>query len=264
MTPPKKKYYQISSLQKGLKILELLIAEKELTVSRVAEILGINRAGSHRFLATLRDLGYVEKNAEGRYQATLKILELGMKVADRFEIRSVARPYMQELSDAFNETVNLGLWNGRGILHLDKIDSREILRMDTPLGSTAPAYCTALGKVILAYLPAGDQDDFLAREKLQPLGPNTITSKEKLKKELKKIRKKGFAVDNEELAAGLRCVAAAVFNHTGQAHYAISVSGPSMRLKNQRIEKIQRVIREICSKLSHRLGDPGDHDKEGL
>lgn len=264
MTPLKKKYYQIGSLQKGLKILELLIAEKELTVTGVAEILGINRAGSHRFLATLRDLGYVEKNAEGRYQATLKILELGMKVADRFEIRSVARPYMQELSDAFNETVNLGFWNGRGILHLDKIDSREILRMDTPLGSTAPSYCTALGKAILAHIPEGDLDEYLAKEKLKPQGPNTITSKKRLKAELKKIRKKGFAVDNEELAAGLRCIAVPVFNHTGQAHYAISVSGPAMRLKNHRIEQIQRSIRKVCSKLSHRLGDPGDHDKEGL
>ena len=105
-----KKYFQIASLEKGVKILELLAVHEELTVSKVAELMDLNRAGSHRFLATLRELGWVEKNEQGRYQLTFRILELGMAVANRFEIRQVARPFMQTLSTASRETVRRSWW----------------------------------------------------------------------------------------------------------------------------------------------------------
>jgi DNA-binding IclR family transcriptional regulator len=250
------KYFFISSLAKGMKVLELIIDNEELSVSAVAQHLGLNRAGSHRFLSTLKDLGYVEKSEQNQYRATFKILGLAMKVANRFEIRRLALPFMQELSSAFRETVNLGFWDGKGILHLDKVESREILRMDTPIGSHAPAYCTALGKAILAHLPVYDLNIYLSTIKLKPQGPNTIASKKLLREEIEKIRQTGYAVDDEELAPGLRCVAAPVFDHTGRANYAISVSGPSMRMTNERIETIRPRLRNVCAKLSEQLGEP--------
>ena len=185
MKNTKKKYFHINSLEKGTKVLELLAEKGELSVTKVAEHLGLNRTGSHRFLATLRELGYVEKNQDNRYQLTFKMLELGMKMANRFEIRREARSYMQQLSIAFRETVNLGFRDGLEILHLDKIDSLEILRMDSPVGSRAPAYCTALGKASLAFLPKNELDALLNGVKLKSYGPNTITSKDKLRHELK-------------------------------------------------------------------------------
>jgi len=219
--------------------------------------LGLNRTGSHRFLATLRELGYVEKNQDGWYQLTFKILELGMKMANRFEIRRVARSYMQELSLAFRETVNLGFRDGLEILHLDKIDSLEILRMDSPVGSRAPAYCTALGKACLAFLPEKELDTLLNDVKLKPHGPNTITSKRKLRQELAKIRNQGYAIDDEELTYGLRCVAAPIFDHTGLPRYSISVAGPAMRLTEKRMQQIQKTVKKVCSELSRRIGEPG-------
>jgi DNA-binding IclR family transcriptional regulator len=254
MVVEKKKYYEITSLVKGIKILELLVAQPSLSVSEAAARLGINRAAAHRFLATLRDLGYAEKNEDNRYQSTVRILELGMKVAGRFEIRQEARRFMQELSAAFKETVNLGFWDGKAILHLDKIDSSEILRIDAPLGSKTPAFCTALGKAVLAHLPAEELDSYLDRTRLAPHGPNTIVSKEKLREQLKKIRRRGYAVDNEELARGLRCVAAPVFDHTGRARFALSISCPSLRLRKDAIGKMQLHIRDVCRRLSARLG----------
>jgi DNA-binding IclR family transcriptional regulator len=257
MMNPKKKYFHINSLEKGTKVLELLAEKGELSVTKVAEQLGLNRTGSHRFLATFRELGYVEKNQDGRYQLTFKILELGMKMANRFEIRREARPYMQELSLAFRETVNLGLRDGLEILHLDKIDSLEILRMDSPVGSRAPAYCTALGKANLAFLPQNELDDLLNGVKLKPHGPNTITSKKKLRQELEKIRNQGYAIDNEEMAYGLRCVAAPIFDHTGLPRYSISVAGPAMRFTEKRMQQVQKTVRKVCSELSRRIGEPG-------
>lgn len=253
-SPKKKKYYQITSLEKGIKILELLSEQKALTVSEVGVLLSIQRSAAHRFLATLRDLGYVEKKEDNRYQLTFRILELGEKVARRFEIKQEARKYMQVLSDTFKETVNLGYLDGREILHLDKIDSSEILRIDAPLWSKTPAYCTALGKAILAHLTKEELSDYLSRTRLIPHGPNTIISKKKLREELQKTFNRGYAVDNEELAHGLRCVAAPVFNHTGRVIYAISVSCPIMRLPEAEIEKVQLKIKEACRQLSSRLG----------
>jgi DNA-binding IclR family transcriptional regulator len=260
------KYFFISSLAKGIKVLELLGEKEKLTVSGVAKCLGFNRAGSHRFLATLQDLGYVEKNENNRYQLTSKILELGMKFASRFEIRQAARPYMEELSMAFKETVNLGLFDANEILHLDKIDSREILRIDSPVGSRAPAYCTALGKAILSVLPPKDLAIYLDKVKLRPHGPNTITFEKELRRELEQTLKRGFAIDKEELAVGLCCVAAPVFDHTGRAPYAISISAPAIRLTAERLDQIQMVIKAVCRKLSEKLGStiqekPTESDK---
>jgi DNA-binding IclR family transcriptional regulator len=254
MNNTKKKYFHINSLEKGTKVLELLAEKGDLSVTKVAEHLGFNRTGSHRFLSTLRELGYVEKNSENRYQLTFKILELGMKMADRFEIQREARPYMLQLSLAFRETVNLGLRDGLDILHLDKIDSLEILRMDSPVGSRAPAYCTALGKASLAFLPQNELDVLLNGAKLKPYGPNTITSTKRLKQELEKIRDQGYAIDDEELAYGLRCVAAPIFDHTGLPRYSMSVAGPAMRLTEKRMQQIQQSVRKVCRELSRRMG----------
>ncbi len=249
-----KQYFFISSLEKGLRILELLAEKQALTVSEAARYLDTNRAGSHRFLATLRELGYVEKDAQEHYHLTFRLVELGMKVVNRHEILRVVRPYLLELSTAFNETVNLGHFDGTDILHLDKIDSSEILRMDSEIGSRAPAYCTALGKAVLAHLAEEELEKYLKAVRLKAYGPNTITSRKGLREEMKRIRQRGYAVDDEELAPGLRCVSAPVFNHTDRAFYALSVSGPSMRMTPERIETIHPVVTRTCRRLSEKLG----------
>jgi DNA-binding IclR family transcriptional regulator len=258
MAEEEKKYFQIASLEKGIKVLELLAENQELTVTNVADQLGFNRASSHRFLATLRELGYVEKNSDSRYQLTFKVLELGMKVANRFEIRQVARPFMQELASLYNENINLGYWDGRAIVHLDKILSQEILRTDPGIGTIAPAYCTGLGKSILAFLPQEELDTYLDSTELLAFAPRTITTIEKLVTELEKTRAKGFSVDNEELSLGLRCVAAPVFDYSGYPQYALSVSGPTMRMSRKRMQQMQQDVKGVCSRLSTRLGKTGN------
>ena len=253
MAETEKKYYHIASLEKGIRVLELLAERQELTVTQTARELGLNRASSHRFLAHLCDLGYVEKSDDSRYRLSLKLLELGTKSADRFEIRRQARSSLQELFLAFRETVNLGYWTGLDVLHLDKIDSLDILRMDTPLGSRAPAYCTGLGKAILAHLPAEELESYLAYVELTPHGPNTILSKEDLHRELAETKQRGYALDDEELSPGLRCVAGPIFDHSGRARYALSVSGPTARLAPKNIDRVQQKVREVCDRLSVRL-----------
>jgi DNA-binding IclR family transcriptional regulator len=248
------KYFFIRSLAKGMHILELLSDNEALTVTQVAKMMNINRAGSHRFLSTLKELGYADKDDSSRYYLTSKVIELGMKVLDRFEIRKIARPFLQELSNKFNETINLGYFNGEEVLTIDKIDSTEILRMDAGIGGGEPAYCTSLGKAILAFLPDTQLEEYLREIELTPFTPNTVISKDKLKEELMHIKENGYSIDDEELSVGLRCIGAPLFDHSGQAVYAISISGPSIRMGSKRIEEMQRELKKICQSLSGKMG----------
>lgn len=252
-----KKYYQIASLEKGIKILELLAEHGELSVTETARLMNTNRAGSHRFISTLKDLGYVEKNnSNNKYQPTLKTMTLAMKVANRFEIRRMAKPYMHKLSMLYKETINLGLLKNSEIIHLDKIDSLEVLRMDSALGDKAPAYCTGLGKSILAFLPEHELEHYLETVEFQPLAPNTITDKKDFLKELSRVRQNRYAVDDEEMTIGLRCIAAPIFDHNRYPAYSISISGPSMRLTHRAVEEIKTDIVKTCDQLSKTMGMP--------
>ena len=250
------KYYTIASLEKGIKILELLVQHGELSISEAARMMDTNRAGSHRFISTLKDLGYVEKNENNKYQPTLKIMKLATKVANRFEIRRIARPYMHRLSMKYKETINLGFFKNREIIHLDKIDSLEVLRMDSALGDKAPAYCTALGKAILAFLPDHELANYLENIELKLLAPNTITDKDRFMSELSKIQRDGYAIDDEEMAMGLRCIAVPIFDHNTYPAYALSISGPSMRQTHRILESMKTDIMQVASELSTAMGNP--------
>jgi len=248
------KYFFIRSFAKGMNVLELLSDNEFLTVAQVARLMNINRASSHRFLSTLKELGYADKDDNSRYYLTSKVIELGMKVLDRFEIRKIARPFLQELSNKFNETINLGYFNGEEVLTIDKIDSTERLRMDAGIGGGEPAYCTSLGKAILAFLPDWQLEKYIQSTVLTPFTPNTVVSKDKLMAELELVRENGYAIDDEELSIGLRCVGAPLIDHSGQARYAISLSGPSIRMGSKKIEEMRRELKKICRDLSGKIG----------
>ena len=248
-----KKYYFISSLKKGIDVLELLAEHRELSVSQTAKALGYNRAGAHRFLSTLKELGYVDQTRNGNYELTFKILELGTKLASRFEIRKTALSFMQELSTKYHETINLGFLNGVDVVHLEKINSPEILRIDSEIGSRAPAQQTALGKAILAFLPEIDLETFWDNARWISATSKSIQSREQLMQELDKVRTRGYALDNEELCLGLRCIAVPIFDQTGHPRYSISISGPSPRMPARRIHEMEKDMLRIGRELSDSL-----------
>ena len=236
-----------------MQILELLSKKQGLTGSQVARVFNTNRSESYRFLSTFTEMGYVIKDDDGRYHLSYRVLELGMRVINSHEILRLVRPYMYELSLAFNETVNLGYFDGDAILHLDKIDSKEILRMDTPIGSRAPAFCSALGKAILAYLPTVDLNEYLNKTVIHANGPHSITSKKAFIKEIEKVRQRGYSIDDEEFAPGIRCISCPVFDPSAGRPYAISVSGPTIRMTYKKIQHIKPVILKVCQELSIKL-----------
>ena len=249
----KEQYFFLSTLARGLQIIELLAQEGELSVSEVARRLGLNRTSSHRYLATLKHEGYAKQNQDSKYNLTYKVFELGSRTLDLYTIREEAWPLMQKLALQYNETVNFACLDGTDVIHLDKAESAEILRIDSPLGSRAPAYCTALGKAILAFLPDDEIESYLENVSLDPSTPNTITDRKKLLLALAEVRKEGVAEDNEELAIGLRCVASPILNRHGYPKFAISISGISARMTPDRIVEMKANLRSTCESLSTHL-----------
>ncbi|MCF8108354.1 MAG: IclR family transcriptional regulator [Desulfohalobiaceae bacterium] len=251
-----KKYYQISTLQRGFEVLELLARKNSLKVSELARELGINRSAGHRFLATLEEMGYVDKTRDKRYYPTFKILQIGMQVANNVPLREVARPFLQEVASRFKENVSLGYWDGHRVVHLDKIESPEILRIDPSIGSIALGHCTALGKSIMAYLSLEEQEVYIRANGLKRFTDKTITTRGQLDEELARIRSQGYAVDDEELSVGLRCVASSAIDYTGHICFAISVAALQVNMPDERIQDIQKELKRICQSLSAKLGAP--------
>ena len=245
------KYYFVASLAKGLRILELLATHGDMSASRMAAHLSTSRAASHRFLTTLRDLGYVEKTEEGRFSLSFRVLDLGMKKLESFEIRHTVHPFMQEIALAFGETVNFGHWDGRAIVHLDKINSTEIFRLDVGMGAAAPAYCTGLGKAVLSFLDDSELDAYLESVELIAMSPKTITNPQKLKADIARIRKRGYAIDDEEYERGMRCIAAVVYGHSGAPIAALMLSGPSTRISISRLTDLAQQVQSAALDVSH-------------
>lgn len=257
MLNSKQKYYYIASLEKGIRVLELLAEHGALHVSQIASALGYNRAGAHRFVSTLKDLGYVQQTSEGRYELTFKILEVSTKLGSRFEIRKSASSFMRQLSATFHETINLGFLDQLEVVHLDKIDSPELLRPDPDIGSRAPAHQTALGKAILAFLPPEELNVFLEHVDWNPQTPKACSNPDDLLVQIQTIQTSGYAQDDEELCLGLRCLAVPIFDQNNYPRYAISISGPSLRMSAQRMDQMSRELIHAGQSLSKNLQQTG-------
>jgi DNA-binding IclR family transcriptional regulator len=252
-----KAYYKVASLERGLKVLELLGEKGSLSVSEVAAHLGMHRSAAHRFLATLKELGYVVQNSSLRYHLSFRLFELGMAMVNALGIRHIARPFLEELAQISNETVNLGHWDGKEIVYIDKVKSREVLLMDLAIGTRVPAYCSAMGKAILAFRATDEQRAFVNATPFEPLTPKTNTDPQKFLLELARIRDKGFAVDEEEMVSGIRCLAAPVFHYGEYPEYAVSLSGPTSRLPDDQMARLSQEVKRVSKEMSRRLGQNG-------
>ncbi len=195
------------SLERGLAILGCFTPERPvLGIAEIADELGISRSTTHRYVITLFALGYLEQDSSRRYRLGLGVTDLGMSVLNATGLREHAHPHLEELRRETSYTVSIAVLNGGEIVYVDRAPSfRNEIDLGLDTGSRLPAYCTAMGKVLLANLPEREQSELLASMKLAQRGPNTITSKNALRVELEQIREEGFAVNDQELAEGRAC-----------------------------------------------------------
>jgi DNA-binding IclR family transcriptional regulator len=251
-TDMKKKanYYHISSLEKGIHLLKLLAERGTMSLSEIAGELGIDRSGCHRYLLTFRDLGLVKKAENSKYVLTTGIFEITVGYLNRLGLRQSIRPFMEELSNTYKESVNLGIKDGDQIVFLDKIASPQDYRTEIAVGTRVPIYCTGLGKAIIAFRPDKEQMDYLRTNEFKRFTPNTITQSQAFEKELCLIRERGFSIDKGEYRNELLAVASPIVNSAGHSVYSISVAGPVSRFSEEMIMRIGCDLKDICSRIS--------------
>lgn len=226
-----------------------------MNMTELSEKLGFYPSTIHRILDTLKHWGYIEQDPHThKYQLGLKTLELGMAKLHQMDLVREATPYLKELVNQCNETVHLGVIEEGEVLYLAKEESSQTIRMISYVGKRAPLHCTALGKVLLAYLSAEERIKILGEKVLPRLTENTITDKRELEKELVKVKKQGFALDREENEKDVRCVAAPIRNYQGEVIAALSISSPIFRIDENAQNNLKEALIKTSREISMRLG----------
>jgi IclR family acetate operon transcriptional repressor len=216
--------------------------ETQLSLQEISHRSRVSKSSTFRILHTLEGLGYIRRHPDTRkYHLGLRILEIANRLRSSRNVMQVARPYMRELQSRFLETINLAVWQGKDVVYVEIMDSAHPFRMTAEVGSRAPFHATAVGKAIASTLPKHSLRALLAGERLQRYTENTITSRSALEKVLATVRKRGYALDSEEIEPGASCVAVPIFSGEEHAAYALSISGPTHRIRAQR----QAIIREL-------------------
>lgn len=234
---------KVKSLYKAIQLLFYFTGEdKELGVTQLAQKSGVLKSTVYNVLATYEACGIVERNPRtNKYRLGLKILELSNQFYRNSDIRQVMRPYMDKLAAQSGESVYLAARQDLEIIYMDAAFPPDSVGGRNMVGVRAPAYCTGIGKAILAFEPE-ELWERVIESGLTPYTANTITDGEALRRELKEIRARGYAVDNMEHEFGVKCVAAPVRNYEGGVLAAVSVSGPSLRFPEERMEQLAGIL----------------------
>lgn len=253
------------SLERGLAILSSFSeAQPLLGITELAAKVGLNKSTTHRYISTLAALRYLQQDASTRkYRLGPRAVDLGLAAINSMEVTQIAGPALQALSDETGHTVSMAILDGTDIVYVDRCRSAREGRLGIDLhlhvGSRLPAYCTSMGKVLLAFQPAERIIDLLDRTDLARRGPNTLTAREALLAALRRIRQAGWAVNDEELAPGLRSLAVPIRDADGDVVAAINVA-VHLSVWNASIESIvrrlepplQATARDISAQLGYR------------
>ena len=257
MAKKDKAEYIIQAVSHALDLLEQFHGDvDELGVTELSKRLKLHKNNVFRLLATLESRGYIEQNrATENYRLGLKSLELGQTFIKQMGLLRQAKPILEKLVTECNETSYVAIFKEGYIVYLDVVETDLTVRVVSRVGSRLPAYCTAAGKIHLAFMSDEEIEAVLPPGELKQYSANTLTDRDALKRELRQIAEQGYAIDNEELDSGVRCVAVPIRDYTRRIVGAVSISGPSMRLNDERIQKeLVPLILQSGEELSTRLG----------
>lgn len=226
--------YTVDAAAKALELLSVFsFREPRLSLADLATRTGIPRATAFRLLSTLEQSGFLAK-VHGAYQLGIKCFVLGNIVAGGLDLRETAHPHLVALRDATRETTQIAILDHWQVVYLERMLSPlPVGFMRSRAGAILPAYCTGLGKTLLAFRPEAEVAAWAVTQKFPSLTPRTITTAKRLLKELRVVRERGYGLDLEEREKGVSCIAAPIRNHTGDVVAAISVAGPTQRLPKE-------------------------------
>lgn len=240
----------IQSLDRGMRILDLLAAADDgLSVTQLAAALAIDKGSASRLVQTLAAHDLAQKDpVTRRYRLGARLAGLGERYLHQSPLPEAARPHLRRLAGQTGECAHLGIhWHAQ-VLYVAQVESPAALRVNADVGFTAPLHCTALGKVLLAFgaapLPA----------ECPACTPNTLTTPAALQADLEATRARGYALDDEEFDAGVRCIAAPVYDSTRRAVAALGISGPAARMAPDALPSLAAAVIEAARALSLSLG----------
>ena len=245
------------SLERGLAILSAFSPDRPaIGISELARELGLTRSTTHRYVATLASLRYLEQEASTRrYRLGPRVLDLGFSVLGSLELREIAAPHLQQLTDATGHTSNLAIRDDTDVILIDRVRGRpgryHQLEFSLHVGSRLPSYCSATGKALLAYLPQPDLDRLLDRMELVQRGPRTLTDKKSLIRELEKVRCTNIATNDEELESALRSIAAPIRSRSGQVVAAVNLAIPwSPAAMSELVSRLGPTVRAAANRIA--------------
>ena len=259
-TPSLREPRYSQSLERGLAILGCFTPERPvLGIADIADELGMSRSTTHRYVITLVALGYLEQGAGRKYRLGLRVTDLGMSALNSTGLREHSHPYLEELRQRSSYTVSLSVLDGTEIVYVDRARSfrpgQSKIDLGLHLGSRLPAYCTSMGKVLLAYLPESEQRERIAELALTKRGPNTIMSKSALRRELEHVLEEGFAVNDEELAPELYSISAPVRDEAREVAAAVNMAADaSMISLYELVDALSPHLISTADRISARLG----------
>jgi DNA-binding IclR family transcriptional regulator len=257
-SPRSSKAYSSRLLDRSVLLLRVLATgsvEKRLADFSEA---GLHKSTAFRLLEALRRHRLVAVDeTTGRYRLGLGLFELGMAAVSRLDVGQCAPPFLEGLARETGESASLGIFEDPEVVHILRVESAHALRLPSLAGRRSPAYCTGIGKAILAHLEPEQLDRYLREVTLKPRTPRTITDRDLLRQDLRRVRSRGYSVDDEEIYAGLRCVAAPIFGLDGRVVAGLSVAGPSSRMPKDSLPRFTSRVVTVAGEISRRLGFQG-------
>jgi DNA-binding IclR family transcriptional regulator len=244
-----------TSVARALAILECLdSSSRGLNISEISRKLGIPKSSAHVIILTLEKAGYVQKRNDSlHYSLGLKAYGLGLSMMKNLSMSEVALPHMRVLVDQIRLPAHLAVPDGEQGVYIQKVDAPGLIKIDTYIGRRMDLHCTGVGKIILAYGPSEVRDHILSKQLYIRHTRNTITSPRMLQRELAKIRKQGYAIDDEEEELAVRCVAVPVMHPTGRFAAALSVTGTTQQIPLSAIDDIADQLKKVASAIFHRV-----------
>jgi len=250
--------YAIRSVDRALDILECVATRNgELGVDQIAAATDLPKSTAFRVLATLVGRRLLERDAQSQtYRLGMLALVIGARAMGDLDLRRAARPHLEHLMAGTGETVHLSILSDDSALCIDKIDASRSMRMASFVGFLDPLHCSGVGKALLAFQDEPVRDQLMARMRFEPHTPHTVTDPAALARQIAEIRQRGYAIDDEEIEEGLRCVAAPIRDHSGAVIAAVSISGPTTRVTMASLGELAAAVEDCARSISRDLGAP--------
>lgn len=245
----------VQSLERAFDIIEAIALEQSgKSLSDISTKTGLAKSTAYRLVSTMVNRGYLDKTDEGKYKIGLKLIEAVSCYINSLELQTEGRPYVARITAKLGLTSHLGVLDGDKVVYIEKMDVVSSVRMYSQIGLRMHAYCSSLGKCLLSNYSKQQLDVIMADCSFIKFTENTIAGIDELHEEMAKVRKQGWAMDDEEYEKGHRCIGAPIFDYRGDIIAAISASGDKNLLTDERIEEVAEYVKKTAMELSREMG----------